>query len=263
MNHAIRRSARRDIPSLTWSTALMLALWQIALAPAAGAETESREIAEFHSVRFEAPGELTLKRTDTVSLDIEAESKVIGRLLTEVVDGVLEIKVAGSEPLRTKQPVRISLGYTKVGELEVSGSGSLKADHLSSPTLKLKVLGSGRLECAGVSGEQMEVSVAGSGGIFVHQTQMATLAMSLSGSGRATLSGAVTSQTVSVTGSGSLRALDLSSRSATVDIAGSGNARVWVEENLNVTVSGSGFVRYRGEPSLRQSIIGSGYVRVE
>jgi len=255
MNHSSNRAG------LPMARSLILAVWIMGSTASVSADTESRTIGDFHSVRFSAPGELTLTRSDTESLEIDAEAKVLERLRTEVVDGVLVIEVAGSEPLRTRLPVRISVGYLNVDTLEVSGSGSLRCDSVRTGSLNLKISGSGRLECAAFEGDTLLTTVAGSGGIFVTQVNAATLAVSLSGSGRASLSGTVGSQTVSLSGSGALRAFDLRSRNATIDVAGSGSARVWVEENLNVTISGSGSVRYRGEPNVRQSIIGSGFVR--
>lgn len=241
----------------------MLAAVLLAWSPGAPAETDVRTVAGFHAVEFATPGELTLSRSETESLTLDAAPEVAARIATEVDNGVLRIEVIGNAPLRPKTPILIAVGYRSLDRIAVEGSGFARAGEVAADTLDLKVTGSGRLEIAAFDGQALTAAVAGSGSVQVKALAARTLTASASGSGRLSLAGAVTTQTVSLSGSGGLQALELRSEDTTLNIAGSGTARVWVDGQLNVTLSGSGTVRYRGDPHLRQSVTGSGVVRKE
>lgn len=243
--------------------AVMVGITLLAWIPPVLAETEVRTVAGFHSIEFAVPGELTLSRSDTETLTLDAAEAVQARILTEVENGVLRIEVAGTAPLRSKSPILIAVGYRDLDRIAVEGSGYLRSGAMASDTLDLKVAGSGRLEVAEFEGRTLTAAVAGSGSLHVKALTVESLAGSASGSGRLSLAGSAATQVVSLSGSGGLQALELRSADTTINLAGSGSARVWVDERLNVTLSGSGSVRYRGDPHVRQSVTGSGVVRKE
>ena len=85
--------------------------------------------------------------------------------------------------------------------------------------------------------------------------------VSLSGMGNITVSGTVRNQDVSVSGMGSYRAGDLSSRTAVVSVIGAGSAVVRVSERLTANVNGPGTIEYIGNPEVDASVSGTGSVR--
>jgi hypothetical protein len=80
------------------------------------------------------------------------------------------------------------------------------------------------------------------------------------GSGDLILDGSANDHNFMTSGSGNLRAYDLSTENTNVRTTGSGNAEVDVSGKLDIISSGSGSVYYTGNPSLTQSISGSGRV---
>ena len=102
------------------------------------------------------------------------------------------------------------------------------------------------------------LSVSGSGSIRASDLTTDSLSSKISGSGTITASGTVGAQDLDISGSGGYRAEQLTSRSVKARISGSGNASVLVSDTLDVTISGSGTLTYSGDPNVTQEISGSG-----
>ena len=65
----------------------------------------------------------------------------------------------------------------------------------------------------------------------------------------------------SVSGSGDIKAYDLSVNDLSCSVSGSGDARVYAKDNMNLSVSGSGDIRYKGPASVHKSKSGSGSIQ--
>ena len=102
------------------------------------------------------------------------------------------------------------------------------------------------------------LSVSGSGNVRASDLTTDSLSSKISGSGTITASGTVGAQDLDISGSGGYRAEQLTSRSVKARISGSGNASVLVSDTLDVTISGSGTLTYSGDPNVTQEISGSG-----
>ena len=85
----------------------------------------------------------------------------------------------------------------------------------------------------------------------------------ISGSGEIYLTGTdtVETQSIEISGSGSVEAINLPVRKSTIDMSGSGDSKVYVLETLDVEISGSGEVIYKGNPIISQQVSGSGGIR--
>ena len=70
--------------------------------------------------------------------------------------------------------------------------------------------------------------------------------VAMSGAGSVDLTGAVTAQTVELSGLGACHAGDLASQTAQVTLSGAGEATIWVSEQLDAEISGAGTMD-RGE----------------
>jgi hypothetical protein len=84
----------------------------------------------------------------------------------------------------------------------------------------------------------------------------------MSGSGKINASGSSDKTSISISGSGTLRGADFSTKVCKVKIAGSGDVEIKVKDELETSISGSGSVSYRGDPGkLNSHSSGSGKVR--
>ncbi|WP_448626156.1 head GIN domain-containing protein [Geodermatophilus sp. URMC 64] len=182
------------------------------------ARSEDRPVEAVSGVELATSGELVLTTGDTPSLRITAGENVLDQLTSEVRDGRLVLDAERS--VGDLGDVRYELVMPAAATLEVSGSGTLRAEGLDVDELRVR----------------------------------------LSGSGTVTLDGRAGRQVVEVDGSGQYDARQLDSKVADVTISGSGSADVEVSDFLVAVVTGSGTVTYGGGPEVERHVDGSGSV---
>lgn len=105
------------------------------------------------------------------------------------------------------------------------------------------------------------ISISGSGEVRAPALSGAKLRLDIAGSGDARLGGKAEALDVRLSGSGNVDAAKLAAQRAAVSVSGSGDATVSARESLNVRIAGSGDVRYYGDPKVEKSVAGSGSVR--
>ncbi len=203
--------------------------------------TETRAVSGVRAISLSGLGEVLLTQTGEESLTVEADDNLMPYLRTEMRGGTLHLGLHADfkgANFRPSRPVRLHLTVGSIDGISISGSGMLRADELEA--------------------EGIDIDVSGSGTVVVTSLRTGRLGAGISGSGQIQLGGAVGKQSVSISGSGSYRGMNLASDSATVDVSGSGVAVVWVERELSASISGSGSIAYYGGPNVSKSISGSG-----
>jgi hypothetical protein len=104
------------------------------------------------------------------------------------------------------------------------------------------------------------VTVSGSGSVTAVDVVATGFEVDISGSGTVTLEGVSEHLDLSISGSGVFKGEGFVSATGNVSVSGSGEALVNVTDDLDVDVSGSGTVGYIGDPALSTSISGSGEI---
>lgn len=127
----------------------------------------------------------------------------------------------------------------------------------------LAVLSSGDMRVEGkITGNNFSVRLSGSGDIHIPSAELrGEVTTALQGSGDIHLAGFCAQHSITLAGSGDIKASDLRATTATVRLAGSGDVSVRADEKLDASVAGSGDVRYAGSPrELVKHVSGSGSV---
>lgn len=182
--------------------------------------SESRDVSGFEEVELRGIGNLSIQQGDSESLTVEAEEDVLPKIRTKVKDNRLIIGPKRNTSINTTEPINYELTVEDLSALEVSGSGDVEAEGISTDELAVKIDGTGDVE----------------------------------------ISGEVDSQDVDISGSGDYQAEDLKSQQAEVDVGGTGSAIVNVSDELDANVSGTGSVEYVGDPTVDQDVSGTGEV---
>jgi hypothetical protein len=182
--------------------------------------SEQRDVSGFEEVELRGMGNLSIRQADSESLTVEAEEDVLPKIKTKVKNNRLIIGPKRNTTINTTEPIDYELTVENLSALEVSGSGDVEAE--------------------GISTDELAVTISGTGDVEI--------------------SGEADSQNVDVSGSGDYQAEGLESREASVDVGGSGSATVNVSDELDAEVSGSGSIEYIGEPTVRQDVSGAGEV---
>ena len=201
--------------------------------------TQSRVVTGFQAVDLSL-GSLYITLGPREELRIIAEDNLIPYLTTDVITGSLVLAVQPQVSLRPTRPIEF---------------------HLTAPALEhISISGSGNVAWPGATVDRLALGISGSGSIELFDLVANWLDATISGSGHIRVSGRVIDQRISISGSGSYGADDLSSVTAAVQISGSGSATIWVSDSLVAGISGSGSVYYYGNPIVAGTISGSGRI---
>jgi hypothetical protein len=178
---------------------------------------------------------------DDYSLTVEADENLLPYIRTSIEGNTLILETRSGRCIRSSEPVTINVVTPNIERLKLAGSGVINANNFTSDELELELTGSGVIECRRIVIDYLLAEVTGSGVIE--------------------LSGTTETTDFSISGSGLIKAIDLSTKRCYASISGSGNIYTYVNELLDVRISGSGNLYYDGNPQIRQNITGSGSVR--
>jgi hypothetical protein len=206
---------------------------------------EKRDVRGFNRVSLGGVGELVITQGDAERLEIDADEKVMPRIVTRVEDGTLVIGIEPGSWWRrltdVTKTIRYDLTMREIRGIVLSGVGTIQAPGVSAERLDLIVSGAGKLHIMDLSAHDLTAVMSGAGGCEV--------------------SGRVETQDLKITGAGSFRAPDLRSSSTKVLLSGTGSVTVNVDQTLDATISGAGSIKYHGEPTVFQRITGVGSIR--
>ncbi len=168
-------------------------------------------------------------------VSVQAEPAVLDALRIRTEGNTLVLDASGYQ---TRQGVVVSVSFTALRRLQVSGSGELALVQLASSTL--------------------DVVLDGATDVSANRLNLGRLALDARGSDEVRLAGIARQFDLSLSGSGNVMANDLSSDVVEVRSTGSGDVQVKVKKQLVSRIEGSGSVRYTGRPTLKTQLVGSG-----
>lgn len=210
------------------------------------AENQTRELAAFSEISLRVDAKLHLAQGAKQSVEIVAKSSTLDELVTEVKNRELVIRFK-TKTLLWKDfeigKIEIYVTVPDISALTVSGSGDIFNDGaINSRILNLTLSGSGSIKLMDLTTERLTATISGSGSIKVDgddETQ---------------------DLSINISGSGGFHGEDFEAEDVTVRISGSGNAYIHCNNSLIARIFGSGSVFYNGNPRIDQSIGGSGKV---
>jgi hypothetical protein len=188
-------------------------------------ENELRVVKDFQKIEIKSIGNLYLSMADTQQVKIQADSKQLNKVKTEVVDGRLIIYNDKGD----FDNVDIYIQHPQIKEIKINGIANVKSlDTLKYDNLFLGVFGAGNMNLM-IESHNLKTQVRGAGDIQ--------------------LKGSATVHEIQLSGAGDLEALDLITQVTNAKVSGAGDIRVHAVEELNVKVSGAGNVYYNVEPA--------------
>lgn len=198
--------------------------------------SENRSVNRFDSIDLRLSGNLYLTQDIHQPLRIEGDDNVLQFLVTDVADKTLIVH--SDKCFRPTKDINIYVSAEKIGKLKSSGSGKI----ISQSQITVDTL---RVEIAGTGSSDLTLNVG-------------KLDTAVSGSGDISLNGEAKVHNSEISGSGNVKAFDLTTEKTDITVSGSGNAQVNALENLEVNILGSGLVYYKGDATVCQNISGSG-----
>jgi hypothetical protein len=227
---------------------------------------EFRVLPDFREVTNEIEVAVEVSSEGELGATVICDDNLIELIGTEVVGDTLHVRTPPGTNLGPTVPcsVRVVVAPEQLLGLASTGSGGTAAVAGDWPALlEVRSTGSGRVVVEGELPALELVTSTGSGGIDLPEIASQALSARSTGSGTLSLSGVVDWVSLETTGSGALRAMELSSLDA--DIHGTGSASVWLTATgqVEVHLSGSGDVHLQGDPDVDAKTTGSGRVYLE
>lgn len=202
---------------------------------------EVREVARFDQVRFRGPGTLKISQTNEEALTVHAPGYVIGDVISEVKDGVLNVGYRSPKVTRLrvlKEVISYDLRMKDIRKIIVTGSGTVVVPDLDNDTVRVEINGSGKVNLEHITADNLRTTIHGAGSVRVQ--------------------GDVETQSAVINGAGQYEAEYLVSDFAQLTLNGSGGMSVSVSDELNVVINGNGVIVYGGFPDVTKAISGSG-----
>jgi hypothetical protein len=210
-------------------------------ARAASPSVDTRSVAGFDEVAWDAVGELSIEQSGREHLRIEAEPDVLRRIVARVRGRRLEIGIAPGS-IESRLPIRFRLELDRLRRLDLRGAGHAVTGALRVDELRLDLGGSVDLRVASLRARRLDLMHAGAGDVSI-------------------AGGRVEAQQVTLDGSGAIDLSALDAREADALLAGSGRISLAAAQRLGARIDGSGDIVYRGRPQLTQVVRGAGEVR--
>jgi hypothetical protein len=184
------------------------------------AAAEARTVAPFDAIELAGSNIVDVHVGGAQSVVVHADDNLLDRVVTEVRGGTLVVgNRNGGFAAATR--MRVEVTVPKLGEIALSGSGSVVVD--------------------GIDAERVAVALSGSGEIRAQ--------------------GTTTRLDVTVDGSGDARLDELVAADVRAVVSGTGRILVTATRTLDASVPGTGTVVYGGEPEhVRSNVSGIGAV---
>lgn len=183
-------------------------------------ETQTRQIDNFHSVKFSGVGNVEVEIGPEPLVEVTFDNNLLDLVETVVADGSLSIST--SQNFHSKFPLQVKVVTQELDKVSLAGVGAMHLSGLDSDEIEVVVSGVGSLSASG---------------------QVRHLSLKLSGTGKANLEDLVaTNVSVSVSGVGNARVHALES----VDAKTSGVGGITIygnPPNVNSSSSGVGKIK--------------------
>jgi Putative auto-transporter adhesin, head GIN domain len=193
--------------------------------------TENRKVSNFNAVKVGSGIDLYLKQTNNETLTLKAPSDKIGKIITEVRNGVLNIYVERSNwnwNWGNKTSPKVLLSFKDLNMIVANGGSDVFSD--------------GRLLF-----DKIHIEANGGSDVKLELTADA-VECNTSGGSDAILAGTTKYFKGEASGGSDLKAKDLRSQSSRVNSSGGSDIYIWVESALIANSSGGSDVYYYGNP---------------
>lgn len=202
--------------------------------------TKTYEVDDFSSVNLRGGFEIILKEARSPQVTVSIDDNLMSLIDVNSSGGVLNIDAM--EKIRPTDGAKITIEYTRLERLEVSGAAEVNAENI-------------------ISAREFSLEMSGAGDVDL-ELDLGRLEINVSGAGSVKLAGMAEEQDIQMSGAGSYEAKDLESKSCTIALSGVGGAEVFATEYLDARISGIGGVEYYGNPSeVKSDISGMGSIK--
>jgi len=241
-------------------------------------KTETRNVSNFSAIEASSVFNITLNKSATESLVIEADEDIMPYVRTVVKSGVLKLYLDNNKNTNVKT-LKATIGVKELKKISLSGACKLASnDVFEAPTFNIQLSGACAIKL-NVKTEKLKTDAGGACNLdLIVETQEAKFEASgasnlklqlnagkavfdMSGAGKADIKGKADKAEFGVSGACSVKAEDFACKIVSVESSGAGNLTLNVSERLEVDGSGTSNISYKGRPVINSNTSGMAKVR--
>jgi len=199
------------------------------------ANAELRPVKGFHGVEVSNAIDLYLSKGDEETVAVSAKDiKWRDRIVTEVVNGILRIRLEGKGWTVGNNKLKAYVSFTTLDQIKASGASDVYVDGV-------------------IAGDQLSLDLSGASD-FKGAVKVGSLQLDQSGASDAHITGIVSGKTtIRSSGASDVKGYDLVTEECDVHATGASDIRITVNKGLSADLSGASSVYYRGEGVIRES----------
>jgi hypothetical protein len=196
---------------------------------------ELRPVKGYHGVEVSNAIDLYISQGDEETVAVSA--KVIkwrDRIVTEVVNGILRIRLEGKSWAVGNNKLKAYVSFTTLDQIKASGASDVYVDGV-------------------IAGNQLSVELSGASD-FKGAVKVGSLLLDQSGASDAHITGLVSGKTtIRSSGASDVKGYDLVTDDCEVHASGASDIRITINKELSADLSGASSVYYRGGGVIRES----------
>ncbi len=187
---------------------------------------KQRDIRNFTGVKVSSGIDVYLSQGAQESVAVEADKNLHDYIITEVRDGVLQIRTEVS--IRKAEQKRVYVTMKEIRSVSASSAGDVTGE---TP----------------VTSDRIRISASSAGDIDL-DVKADDVDIDISSSGDVSLSGKARLLQADLSSAGDLNASNFEVEEADVSVSSAGDADIYVTKRLSARASSAGSVNYRGNP---------------
>ncbi|MEZ4970955.1 MAG: head GIN domain-containing protein [Flavobacteriaceae bacterium] len=165
-------------------------------------------------------------------IEIEANENLQDRIIVELAEGTLRIKVKNHTSIRGNPTLNAYIMTKRITDFDLSGA--------SKVNLETELVASNAsIELTGASE-------------FIGELELGHLELAAAGASQTDLFGQVERLEASLSGASTLKNYDLSVKALDIQLSGASNASLSVTETIDIEASGASKLRYKGSPVINK-----------
>jgi hypothetical protein len=188
---------------------------------------EARSVSNFSKLDIGGAFKVYLSQGDQEKLEIEADTKEMSEIVTEVVGNKLKIYTKPGWGERFHD-MTVYLTFKNLDYIEFSGAVEVKADKA-------------------LTFNELEMDISGAAEIDM-EMKAEKYTAEFSGASEITFRGSCKTGNIEISGASEFRAEDLQFEDLTIELSGASEAKVFSTKRLRIDASGASEVRYKGTP---------------
>ncbi len=189
---------------------------------------QTRPVKDFTRLDVSGGFKVILTQGSSEQLSVEADDDMLGKIITEVRNGTLIIKLENNTWNKSTGEMTVYLTFVNLTDLDLSGAVNISGTN----PMKFSSLG---IDASGATKINLNLSAT-------------RLDCDFSGASELSLKGNAPEAEFDLSGASNIEALDFVTRKCNIECSGASNAKVHATESLTVEGSGASKISYKGNP---------------